>query len=161
MACRLVGADYLNQCWNIVNWNLRKKLQWDLKRNSYIFIEEKAFENVVCEMAGILYRPLCVNQLIWWRGLCFLCWGVFGHVWVIVHWIYKRVWVAKYISSFVYEMTNILSAVPNWIDNFLLKTHNNAIQCWVMFTFSYFVLNFPEVYPSGSNRLTMHQNWFT
>ena len=54
---------YLNQCWNIVNSNLRNKLQWNLNRNSYIFIQENAFENVVCEMAafclglGVLMDP--------------------------------------------------------------------------------------------------------
>ena len=41
--------------------NLRNKLQWNLKQNSCIFIQENAFENVVCEMASILFRPQCVN----------------------------------------------------------------------------------------------------
>ena len=31
------------------NWTRRNKLQW----NSHIFIQENAFENVVCEMAQI------------------------------------------------------------------------------------------------------------
>ena len=52
------------QCWDIVNWNLRNKLQWNLKRNSYIFIQENAFENVVWKMAAILSRPQCVNEQI-------------------------------------------------------------------------------------------------
>ena len=45
----------------------RNKLQWNLKRNSFIFIQENAFEKVVCEMASILSRPLCVNivRLSW------------------------------------------------------------------------------------------------
>ena len=55
MACRL------NQCWNIVNWTLGNKLQWNFNRNSNIFIEENAFENVVCEMLSISSRPQCVN----------------------------------------------------------------------------------------------------
>ena len=44
---------YLNQCWNIINWNLRNKLQWNFNRNSYNFIHENAFENVVWKMAAI------------------------------------------------------------------------------------------------------------
>ena len=48
---------------NIVNWTLRNKLQWNVTRNSYIFIKENPFENVVCEMASILSRPQCVNSL--------------------------------------------------------------------------------------------------
>ena len=52
---------YLNQCWIIVNWTLRNKLQWNLNRNSNIFIQENAFESVVCETAAILSRPQCVK----------------------------------------------------------------------------------------------------
>ena len=33
----------------------------NFKRNSYIFIKENAFENVVSEMAAILSRPQCVT----------------------------------------------------------------------------------------------------
>ena len=36
---------------NIVNWNLRSNFQWNLKRNSCIFLQENAFENVVCKQA--------------------------------------------------------------------------------------------------------------
>ena len=32
---------------------LRNKFLWNINRNSYIFIQENAFENVVCEMASI------------------------------------------------------------------------------------------------------------
>ena len=54
-------SHYLNQCWNIVNWTLRNKLQWNINGNQYIFIQENAFENVVCELTAILSRPQCVN----------------------------------------------------------------------------------------------------
>ena len=33
----------------------------DVNRNSYIFIQENPFENVVWKMAAILSRPQCVN----------------------------------------------------------------------------------------------------
>ena len=53
MACRLVGTKPLSeQCWNIVNSNLR------------IFIHKIAFENVVCEMAAICFRPQCFNSTL-------------------------------------------------------------------------------------------------
>ena len=55
-------SHYLNQWWDIVNWTLRNKLQWNFNRNSNIFIQENVFECVVCEMAAILSRPQCVNQ---------------------------------------------------------------------------------------------------
>ena len=44
----LAPSHYLNQCWNIVNWNLNK-LQYNLNQNSYIFIQENMFESVVCD----------------------------------------------------------------------------------------------------------------
>ena len=56
---------YLNQCWNIVNWTLMNKLQWNSDRNSNIFIQENTFENVICEMASIISQ--CVNTV-----LCFV-----------------------------------------------------------------------------------------
>ena len=49
--------------WHIVNSNLRNKLQWNLKRNSCVFIQENEFENVVCEMASILSRPQFVKEI--------------------------------------------------------------------------------------------------
>ena len=42
-------------------WTLRNKFQWSFNRNSYIFIQENALENVVCEVALILSRPQCVK----------------------------------------------------------------------------------------------------
>ena len=49
------------------------KLQWNLRRNSFIFI----LENVVCEMASIWSRPQWVKQWVpgvhwevWWAGIC-------------------------------------------------------------------------------------------
>ena len=43
------------------NSTLGNKLQWNLNRNSFIFIQENAFENVVWKMTAILSRPQCVN----------------------------------------------------------------------------------------------------
>ena len=43
--------------------SIGNKLQWNLNQNSYIFIQENAFEKVVCEMAAILSRPQCVKAI--------------------------------------------------------------------------------------------------
>ena len=56
-------SHYLNQCWNMVNETLRN-IQWNINRNSYIFIKENGLENVVCEMTSILSRPQCVNRFL-------------------------------------------------------------------------------------------------
>ena len=47
------------------NSNIRYKLHWNLKWNSYIFIQENAFEYVVCKIAVILSRLQCVT--LQWR----------------------------------------------------------------------------------------------
>ena len=54
-------SHYLNQCWNIVNWTLKNKLQWNFNRNSCLFIQENAFENVVCQNGGHLFQGRWVN----------------------------------------------------------------------------------------------------
>ena len=46
----------------MVNWTLGNKLQWNFNRNSYNFIEENAYENVVCETVAILSRTQYVKQ---------------------------------------------------------------------------------------------------
>ena len=48
------STHYLNQCWIIVNWVLRYKLQWQFHPNTNLFIEEYAFENGVCKMLNVL-----------------------------------------------------------------------------------------------------------
>ena len=55
-------SHYLNQCWNIVNWTLGNKLQWNFNRNSNISFLENALESVVCEIAAILSRSQCVKE---------------------------------------------------------------------------------------------------
>ena len=67
---------------------LRNKLQWNINRNSYIFIQENALENVVCEMASILSRPQCVNTAM--ATVSFLSWlfivVIDGDVWCRDKW---------------------------------------------------------------------------
>ena len=48
----------------IVNWTPGNIFQWNLNRNSIIFIQENAIENVVCAMAAILFRWRWVNGIV-------------------------------------------------------------------------------------------------
>ena len=57
-------SHYLDQCWNIVNLTLRNKLQWNFKQNSYIFIQENAFENVVRNVLVNLSLSQCVKGVL-------------------------------------------------------------------------------------------------
>ena len=74
-----VRSYYLNQCWCIVNWTLRNKLQWNRSRNLYTFIQENAFGNVVCELSTILYRLQCLKGLRG-RGIRYILWVQSIHV---------------------------------------------------------------------------------
>ena len=49
-------SHYVNQCWIIVNWTLRNKLQWNLNRNSNIFIEKMRWK-----VSSAKRRPFCLG----------------------------------------------------------------------------------------------------
>ena len=49
-----MSSHHLNQCWVIVNWALRNKLQWHFNQNTNLFIYENASENIICQTASIL-----------------------------------------------------------------------------------------------------------
>ena len=54
-------SHYLNQCWIVVNWSPRNKLQWNFNLNSKLFIHKNVSGNIVCEIAAILSRVRWVN----------------------------------------------------------------------------------------------------
>ena len=84
-------SHYLNQCWNVVNWTLRNKLQWNLNRNSNIFIQENAFESVVGETVAILSRPRCIKYVL----LYYICYS-WQQMWVVeLPWCCMRYCIAK------------------------------------------------------------------
>ena len=58
----MVPSHFLNQCWNIVNWIIGNKLQWNLNRKLYIFVQENAFENVVWKKVAIFPLPQCIKK---------------------------------------------------------------------------------------------------
>ena len=68
-------------------------IQWNLNQNLCIFIQENAFENVVCQIASILSGPHCV-KISWLHMLkrkvsdvdCDLLWGTFILWWMDDHW---------------------------------------------------------------------------
>ena len=45
-------SDYLNQCWDIVNWALGNKLQWKFNQNSNI-----SFKKMHLKMSSVKWRP--------------------------------------------------------------------------------------------------------
>ena len=63
MACCLVGTKPLPESILEFNFTLSNKCQWNVHRNWYIFIQENACENVVCETVAILSWPQCVKSV--------------------------------------------------------------------------------------------------
>ena len=62
MAYPIVGAKPLSEpMLEFVDWTVMNMFQWHLNRNAYIFIQENAFQNVVCKMAAVC---LGLNVLI-------------------------------------------------------------------------------------------------
>ena len=53
---------YMNQCWLTVNWTLRNKLLLNFDQNERLEIKENVFENVICRMLVISFRPQCFNS---------------------------------------------------------------------------------------------------
>ena len=47
----------------IVNWTVRNKHKWNFNQNRTIFIQENAFENIVCKLAAILSQPQRGNSM--------------------------------------------------------------------------------------------------
>ena len=58
--CMTAQSHNLNQCWYIINQTPRKISHWNFNWNQNKFIEENAFENVVCKTAAILFRLQCM-----------------------------------------------------------------------------------------------------
>ena len=59
----------LNQCWNIVNCNIRNTIQWSLKRNSYI-----PFKKMHLEMSAAKWRPFCTGLIVLILPVTYIRW---------------------------------------------------------------------------------------
>ena len=65
MACRLDGTKPLSE--PMLEYceldPQEQKLQWIFNQNSWIFIQENAFEKVICKMPAILRQPQYVKHV--------------------------------------------------------------------------------------------------
>ena len=63
-------SHYLNQCWNIVKWTPRNKLQWNFNWNSYIFIQKMHLK-----ISSAKWRPYCLYLNVlrtYWKTTIYL-----------------------------------------------------------------------------------------
>ena len=84
-------------------------------------IQEHAFENVVCEMASILYRPHCVKQTRlqrWGSGV-----GIPGFL--FVKWAVRLTFSNLWRSKLVQKYSRIINTLGPW-DGLIQQTLSNA-----------------------------------
>ena len=104
MACCLVGSKPLSEpmmeyCW----FDHLEHISVTFNRNSHVFIQENAFEYVVCEMPAILSRSQCDIPLAYSR-LCIVAivkFVVCGFRWSI--WPHSSRFLHRYWENIVFE----------------------------------------------------------
>ena len=56
------GDGYASVQLQAIKWTLGNNLHLNFNQNTVIFIQDKAFKNLICKMSTILFGPLCVNS---------------------------------------------------------------------------------------------------
>ena len=121
-------SHYLNQWWNIVDWTAGNKLQWNLKWNSYIFIQENVFESFDCKIVAIVSRPQCVNVLMY-------CWEMMMEMWTWWE-FHEWCWSVFCCCCWMSEILNVLEK------NFSTVSSNQGLYN----TTSWLILNKVSIY---------------
>ena len=112
-----LSPNLRKQRWLIVKWTPRNTALWNLNQLFNIFIDEIAFENVVCEKSVILSRPRCVegnndkqisfsqiygtNGMWRWRK-----WTLRYNAWEYLLMIVTRKWKSKPQPSYDYKVSH-------------------------------------------------------
>ena len=62
-----MASHHLNQCWLIDNWSMRNKIMifFYFNQNTIIFIHKDTFANIICIMAGALFRLDALTHWGW------------------------------------------------------------------------------------------------
>ena len=141
-------SHYLNQCWNIVNWTLRNKLQWNFNRSSNIVIQEMRLK-----VSSAKWRPfylglnvLILQHILWWK-LDDETASVMRRYHMISNTTFIADWSPLAYSLFDSDMTMVTSADRNVL-------WNQRSSCWITITpkiTSTFKITF-QVSPSNPTR---------
>ena len=62
---RSAPSHYLNHCWIIVNCPAGNKPHWNVNQNTTIFVQQTAYENVVCNMAVNMVASRTLKTSAW------------------------------------------------------------------------------------------------
>ena len=129
-------SHYLNQCWNIVNLNLRNKLQWNLKAK-FVHLKKMHFKKLFTEWQQIF---LGLNVSMFHAPSINTLW--YGSHWCFMHGVTALYDVADWynLNNSCFHFIIWLSLVPValWTFNFLsatdvswhylLSLHNMAVS---------------------------------
>ena len=142
MACHLLGTNYLNQCWFVVNLIFRNKLGWNLKQNRNTFIykmhmkmpEERWPFCSGLNVLSVFYRVRLLN----WLNIT-----VTGYILVQnVNWNWHYWYRLPFLSEeFRMERVQVMS-LPRWVIFFWLvletlkcnKTSDGQFTCQSFFS---------------------------
>ena len=159
----LTPSHYQNQCWVIVNWALRNKLQWNWNQNTKLFIHENAYEYIFSEMAAILPRwrwvknaesrtnwvPFCNHT---WKSIFFLQSNIFNEILMSLK---EKLFLFDWLLLYVINLSIILSRTPGHTlprDNptkfMFISYHPSDISCQYVIT-PRVGYNMPHKYHTG------------
>ena len=137
----------MNQCWDIVSCTHWNTLQRNINRNSYIFIQENTFENVVCEMSAILSRSQCsmpclclncVNRTSTTMTLTYFSWNIAARIPVINDKFYHNdtlsytSYLLKYGKGFDLLFLSYWRFVMNSVDAFVQNLQRDSTDTWAI-----------------------------
>ena len=132
---------YVNQCWLIVNWIFRYKLQWNLNQNSTIFLEKRVWK---CRLRHAGYFD-CIQ--------CFRCQSCVCSSYLLstfqgLKWLHRtpkrmnHVWVTRRVLRTITDTTDL---VDWYLNSFLC---NLCSKCCIFMNISLSLIN--TLWPSGA-----------
>ena len=104
----MAPSHYLDQCWNVFNWNLGTNFSQILIGNQTSSFQENALENIVWKMAAIVsWLNQCVKGVVG-----------YGHTWLATD-ADNVVQYLKWLQKVSVKYTNDFSSYINKIDTFI------------------------------------------
>ena len=123
-------SHYLNQCWNIINWTIGNKLQWNLNKNLHIFIQENVLENVVWE--GLPRQHFQIHFLKW-KSLIntnILHFSLSPHTWYCIIVDHRELNVLKTVLLSSIKQILLLQSNLYFEWKIISETHLEIRQAW-------------------------------
>ena len=135
----ILSPDVSIKMLDIFHSKLRNKFPWNRKRNSCIFIQRNALENIVCEMATCLSRPL--SEPIMLSLLTHIC-------------VTRFEWFYKPTGSMCYHLTRAKHKVRNKMGAVLEATYWYVYTGLYTFAFQFHLNVFQKVWIENHSEMS-------